>query len=101
MKRNTKYVLNLYLCQKFVMRKVILILFLSIGMLSFGQNEPNRFEESELAVNTTKSDEFGNVTAKNGGNPAVPAPIDDYVPLLVLVATVLIYYVTYKKRPTP
>lgn len=99
MKRNTKYVLNLYLCQKFIMRKVILIVFLGMGFSNFAQKEPNRFEESERAANTVHPNESENAVAKNGGNPAVSVPVDEYVPLLMILALALIYYKTYKKSP--
>lgn len=74
-----------------------------ISNLHFSQDAVNPFEESEKENSSFKSNneaEKDLAPSPQGktGNPADPAPIDDYVPLLVLTAIGIIVYIVHKKR---
>lgn len=67
----------------------------------FGQMEANRFatseENTEAAVKNEKGGDPQSLDS-GGGNPGDPLPINDYVPLLALVAVALIIYKTHPKK---
>ncbi len=89
-----------------MMKKTLYIFFFLLSTLYLAQgNSPNPFEESEKDDNTIESrtsnqDNWqAHQTPLNSvGNPADPAPIDDYIPLLVLTALGMIIYIKRNNR---
>lgn len=83
------------------MKKILYILLFSISILTFAQGGPNRFMEEE-SLNTDSSQDLPSEEPANFGigNPAGPAPIDDYIPILVITAVGLIVLFSYKKKPS-
>lgn len=93
------------------MKKTIYLILLVLSVSCFAQHGSNPFAEPE-SRNTFSRDQGldersggGKVqpsTQKDldtgGGNPGDPAPIDDYLPLLVVVAVGLIVYHVRKQK---
>ena len=93
------------------MKKYLALVYLSLSILSFAQFKDNVFEERKS--NIESKDEGSGLSAQKQssgydsnfehsssepsnaqtgpGNPGEPAPIDDYIPYLLIGATVLIY----------
>lgn len=89
------------------MKKIIYIVLFFFSQSWYSQQEYNRFLESENSDAVGKDETIGDnveqtpdVMAKGPGNPNQPAPIDDYIPLLLLAAVGLIAYTTYRKKAT-
>lgn len=75
------------------MKYKFIILAIFFGTLVSAQNGANRFSDNE---NTVKEEQ---VVAKDGPtDPPNPAPIDDYIPLLLLAAVGLIVYQVRKQK---
>ena len=80
------------------------MIFISLGVEAQTQN--NIFDDSaEMSERKDNSDVYSEVPekepeiAKGPGNPGEdPAPIDDYIPVLLLVAMGIIAYQGYKKK---
>lgn len=84
------------------MKKYILILMLLVfTQFTAQENPPNRFsteEHQEVMAGDYDGTESGDDDGdSNTPNPADPAPIDDYIPLLVIAAAGIIVYKGYKK----
>lgn len=89
--------------QNKLMKKILYIILFFISVLGYSQQEANRFVESENADAITKDQTAGDLQQtepgdSGGGDPADPAPIDDYIPLLLVVAVGIIGYSGYRKR---
>ncbi|QOR73649.1 hypothetical protein IMZ16_09060 [Cruoricaptor ignavus] len=74
------------------MKKFLFSLMLMISAVSFAQiNEGNRFHNENTAVEAGQP--FSETARPKGpGNPADPAPISDYIPVLVGVSLALAVY---------
>ena len=80
------------------------MIFISLGIKAQTQN--NIFNDSaEMSERKDNSDVYADTPekepeiAKGPGNPGEdPAPIDDYIPVLLLVAMGIIAYQGYKKK---
>ena len=80
------------------------MIFISLGIKAQTQN--NIFDDSaEMSERKDNSDVYADTPekepeiAKGPGNPGEdPAPIDDYIPVLLLVAMGIIAYQGYKKK---
>lgn len=89
-------------------KKIIYIVLFFFSQSWYSQQEYNRFLESENSDAVGKDETIGDnveqapdIAAKDGiGNPNQPAPIDDYIPLLLLAAVGIIAYTTYRKKAT-
>ena len=101
------------------MRKILAFIFIYISFLSFAQGtnrfadpEENQFKSSNspyeqaAAEPNPKADCNGDGVVNNldkecrgnNPNPGDPVPIDDYIPLLVIIAAGMIVYHTYRKK---
>ena len=88
------------------MRKYIYILMIFISLGIKAQTQNNIFDDSaEMSERKDNSDVYADTPekepeiAKGPGNPGEdPAPIDDYIPVLLLVAMGIIAYQGYKKK---
>ena len=88
------------------MRKFIYILMIFISLGIKAQTQNNIFDDSaEMSERKDNSDVYADTPekepeiAKGPGNPGEdPAPIDDYIPVLLLVAMGIIAYQGYKKK---
>lgn len=88
------------------MKKTFYIFILLLGTLYFAQGTANPFEESEKEHSAfepkTAIEPAGNTATtdspSSGGNPAEPAPIDDYLPALAITAVGIIVYTVRKKK---
>ena len=82
----------------------IFIIFISFGVTA--QTQTNVFDDTaEMAEREEYTDAYSDVPEKEPeiaygpGNPgADPVPIDDYIPLLVIVAMGIIVYNTWRKK---
>ena len=83
------------------MKKTIYLILLVISVFGFAQQGANPFAESEsqnafskeqAAKEKTNIEQQSQPYDKNPGNLGDPAPIDDYVPLLVIAAIGIIVY---------
>ncbi|WP_332030204.1 hypothetical protein [Kaistella sp.] len=81
----------------------IIIIFISFGVTA--QTQANIFDDTaEPAEQGTRTDTYSDVPEKepevaySPGNPGEPVPIDDYLPLLVIIAAGLITYKTYGRK---
>ena len=82
----------------------ILIIFISFGVTA--QTQTNVFDDTaEMAEREEYTDAYSDVPEKEPeiaygpGNPGEdPVPIDDYIPLLVIVAMGIIVYNTWRKK---
>lgn len=87
-----------------MMKKTLYLFFLLLSVMSFSQDPTNRFAESEKdnsTLNSNKSietEEEPPTQTLNGGNPADPIPVDDYLPLLVVAAVGIIIYKAYPRK---
>lgn len=90
------------------MKKTLYIVLFFISAFGFAQKGQNPFGQTEYE-NVAVKEETGkdevptapDVTAKDGpGNTGDPAPIDDYIPLLLIAAVGLIAYTSYRKKPS-
>lgn len=92
------------------MRKIIAAVFIFLSVITYSQWS-NTFSEKEgdAVKSTPKVDEtepgyaeYINQSAElddeNPPNPGDPIPIDDYIPLLLMVAAGLIIYKTYHRK---
>lgn len=90
------------------MKKTIYLLLLVLSVSCFAQQGSNPFAEPE-SRNTFSRDQGveersggekvqPSTQKDGGGNPGDPAPIDDYLPLLVVVAVGLIVYHVRKQK---
>ena len=87
------------------MKKLLIIVVVLIGFESQAQyaDQDNRFNQSntEATVQQPEGASDANVDYKRGnpGNPAPgSAPIDDYIPLLMMAGVGLILYMTKRKK---
>ena len=80
---------------------IIIALFLNI-CLSAQESVSNRFQEAENTENTAAEapENPHEAVLKEGDGPGNPPaePIDDYIPVLLLVAMGIIAYQGYKKK---
>ena len=81
-----------------MMRKILLICTILFSLFSISQESSNVFDgepapaaKSENVFSTTAVASRAPKTMNKGGNPGDPVPIDNYLPLLVLVAAALIF----------
>lgn len=88
------------------MKKAFSILFFAILFIAKAQNSgiqsDNTFNKSERGIenaNNTNANGFGEA-GKGPGNPGDPLPINQYVPILILVGVALMTSVKYKKKTT-
>lgn len=86
------------------MKKIVFFaLLFCASFLSYGQvGEDNVFRQSENGsnnVNTSQENQQGDVTEEpNGpGGPGEPAPVDQYIPFLLLAAAGLAVYTQRRK----
>ena len=94
------------------MRKILAFLFIYMSLLAIAQ-EQNPFaagDDQSMMSNATKENpreypiqQYDNpnaapALANDPGNPGDPVPIDDYLPLLVIIAAGLIIYRTYGRK---
>lgn len=79
------------------MKKTLFLFLINIGIAASAQQTDNPFLESEQA-SKVEVPEDASILDSGGGNPAFPAPIDDYIPLLILISLSIISYITYKKK---
>lgn len=82
------------------MKGIILIIFLFFGVGVWAQQEDNVFQKSENQATGISS--RGGVDATPTGNlpgdeDPLPAPIDNYIPVLIIAGISLVIY-QYKKR---
>ena len=87
------------------MKKIILVVLLSMGYLITAQQEGNPFYEEENSAKKADLSEKpgdGEVVVQGPGNPDGDddLPIDDYIPLLIITALGVIVYQTYPKKRT-
>lgn len=78
-----------------------IILFLSLMISAQGQPNPFSHEEDEIQNTDSRLDESSGKdpeVAYGPGPPGEPVPIDDYIPLLVIIAAGLIIYKTYHRK---
>lgn len=94
-----------YLCIKLArMKKCISIGLLMVSVLVFSQiQQGNRFAEEEgSAQQRLNADQHGvgkdPEVAYSPGNPGSPVPIDQHLPFLLLAATGIMVYVTYRRK---
>lgn len=86
------------------MKKIILAVVLSMGYLITAQQEGNPFydeENSAKKVELNEKSEDKDITAKGPGNPDGDddLPIDDYVPILLLIGLgVIVYHANLKNK---
>lgn len=84
------------------MKNLLLLLVFLTAVVTQAQARPeqNPFAESDAAVAVDQSgsaeDGSPGVPPPDGDDP--PAPIDDYIPLLVTIAAGLITYKTYGRK---
>ena len=79
-------------------KKVIFVILFFIFIQGFGQNyEENRFNASEENTNQNKN-YVANTENDGPSDPPNPVPINDYIPLLILVAVGGIVYYQSKKK---
>ena len=82
----------------------IFIIFISFGVTA--QTQTNVFDDSaEMSERKDNSDVYADTPekepeiAKGPGNPGEdPAPIDDYIPILLVVSIGIIVYHSYKNK---
>ncbi len=55
-------------------------------------------DKTESASRNAPNENEGPEVAYDPGNPSDPAPIDNYIPLLLMSAIGIIFYATYKKK---
>lgn len=89
------------------MRNIIALVFLLLSVMVCSQSK-NIFADGEQnssdAATTRIYDSSDNLVATEAAdddgppNPADPIPIDDYIPLLVIVAMGMIVYNTWRKK---
>lgn len=89
---------KIYLMKSFL----LILLFFSVSLLTAQERQQtkqgnvfNSTDDSDTSPGTT-SDSGNNLEGDDVADPA--APIDDYLPLLVLTAVGIIIYQTHKKR---
>ena len=82
-----------------MMRKILLICTVLFSLFLFSQENSNIFDgepapaaKSENAFSATTVAASQPKTMARGGNPGDPVPIDNYVPILILVAAALIFF---------
>lgn len=88
------------------MKKYIYILIIFISFSVTAQTQTNVFDDTaEMAERGEHTDAYSDVSEKEPeisygiGNPGEdPVPIDDYIPLLVIIAAGLIIYKTYHRK---
>ncbi|WP_027377834.1 hypothetical protein [Kaistella palustris] len=85
------------------MKTIFTLLSLGFFIQSYSQERSaNRFEEADQEFNRQQEGNWNSAkdheVAYSGGNPADPAPIDDYLPLLFVTATGIIIYTIRKKN---
>ncbi len=102
----------LYICKNLkLMRNLLAVLTLFLSVFMFSQETSNRFsdEETQANENSTYSpsgrainygDTRDDVAADDDGppNPSDPVPIDDYIPILLITAGVMIVYYARKRN---
>lgn len=86
------------------MKKLVLVLVILLYNVGFGQYDGsnNTFRKSEQPQTQHSQNEqpsgIGEHEEGGPGNPEEPVPIDDYIPLLVMVAFGMIVYTNYRKK---
>ena len=84
------------------MRKSFFIFILLLSINVSAQMQANRFEDEASTQQTdqyeAESSEKEPEVAYGPGGPGEPVPIDDYIPLLVIIAAGLIIYKTYHRK---
>ena len=85
------------------MKTIILIIFLFFGTGVNAQQEDNVFQKSEnQATGVDARKVSGNDQIKEGQPPGdddpVPAPIDNYIPVLIIAGISLVIYQNKKKK---
>ncbi|UFK97114.1 hypothetical protein [Kaistella faecalis] len=85
------------------MRKSFFIFILLLSINVSAQMQANRFEDEASTQQTDQyeaesSEKEPEVAYGPGGPGEDPVPIDDYIPLLVIIAAVLIAYKTYHRK---
>ena len=84
------------------MRNFLVSLFIILFSFGYAQELPtNRFDELETSDKTvydSPAESPPEMESLNGGNPADPTPIDDYIPLLIIAAVGIIVYKSYTKN---
>lgn len=89
------------------MKQILLFLIIFLGTSSIYMAQSNRFAESENNGNQYDANVSRNIDNVNNatlaeddgpGDPPAPVPIDDYIPLLIMVAAGLIIYKTYHRK---
>lgn len=88
------------------MKKYIAIIIICISFGVTAQTQANIFDDTaEPAEQGNRTDAYSDVTEKepevaySPGNPGEdPVPIDDYIPLLLIIAAGLIAYKTYGRK---
>lgn len=89
------------------MKRFFILLLISLFTGINAQETKNRFEESEKGgfernIDHTNDQSSDNPQAGPGdggpGNPGETAPIDDYLPLLLITALGLIVYQVHKQK---
>lgn len=86
------------------MKKNLVFTFLFLFTLVLAQPRANRFEDDSQSAfenidrEIVKPNTEGSETGKGPGNPGAPVPINDYNPILIVTAFIIIYYKTRKNR---
>ena len=86
------------------MKRFLVLSFLYLTSLVFGQKTVNRFDDNSQTIfqNVEEKEANPKITISesgNGaGNPGDPAPIDDYIPLLIITAVGIIIYKARKNK---
>ena len=104
------------------MKKTLYFFFLLVGLFAFAQSGPNPFSENNSEntfshdlnkekVDAAKSagdcdnDGIPNESDPSpgcdsgGGNPSDPVPIDNYIPLLIIIAVgIMVYHTSQRKN---
>lgn len=84
--------------------RFIYLYFIFFAISVPAQQTVNRFEQEEYNSNVMEDGKPEqappDVATRNGGNPAGPTPIDDYLPLLVIAGIGLIAWKVRKRGVT-
>ncbi len=86
-----------------MVKRILIVLILNCTVVLYAQDE-NVFAESEKQAQTenTKSESVSDIEPSeernSPGNPGGPVSIDEYLPLLFLIASGIAVFPLYKKR---
>ncbi len=95
------------------MKKYLALIYLSLSVMSLAQFKDNVFDQDQSKVEQKQSQDQSaqvgtydpngeysdeNVESIGPGNPGEPAPIDGFVPVLLLVGFGLIFYYQRKNK---